>query len=315
MKKFLIIWLSLCAISLIGFWIWFPSEDDIKGCITTSMFEVELCPGSKNYVPLKNISRYMQNAVIITEDSSFFNHKGFDEEGIRHCWEKIKDTGRIVCGGSTITQQLAKNMFLSKDKNFIRKGVEALITIKIEKTLNKKEILERYLNVVQFGKDIYGIKQAAQFYFKKHPSQLTANEAAFLAMVLPSPEKYSQSYYRKNLTKFARKRISRIVRNLHRFGRLDEAAYEEAINNVDYFLKGEKAPPKDEEELEGDLANDEMTDEDLEKIVNETNEEPSQNTPNSPPTGAEPQPGTESTTSESKPNNSSDSELEKSLNE
>jgi monofunctional biosynthetic peptidoglycan transglycosylase len=89
------------------------------------MFEVELCPGSKNYVPLKNISRFMQNAVIITEDSSFFQHKGFDEEGIRHCWEKIKSTGRIVCGGSTISQQLAKNMFLSKDKNFIRKGIES----------------------------------------------------------------------------------------------------------------------------------------------------------------------------------------------
>jgi monofunctional biosynthetic peptidoglycan transglycosylase len=95
-------------------------------------------------------------------------------------------------------------------------------------------------------------------------------------MVLPNPEKYSQSYYRKNLTKFARKRISRIVHNLHRFGRLDEAAYEEAINNVDYFLKGEKAPPKAEEEIEGDLANDEISDEDLEKIINETNEEPSQ---------------------------------------
>jgi monofunctional glycosyltransferase len=168
-------------------------------------------------------------------------------------------------------------MFLSRDKNFLRKGVEALITIKIEKTLTKKEILERYLNVVQFGKNIFGIKQAAQFYFKKHPSQLDANEAAFLAMVLPNPEKYSQSFYRKNLTKFARNRINRIVNNLHRFGRLDSLAYEEAIGNVDYFLKGEKAPTKEEEEsdlaLESELAAGDISDEDLEKLLDESKAE------------------------------------------
>ena len=82
----------------------------------------------------------MQKAIILTEDSKFYQHEGFDSEGIEHCLEKMKEKKKFVCGGSTITQQLAKNMFLSKNKNLVRKGLEALITVKIEKTLSKKEI-------------------------------------------------------------------------------------------------------------------------------------------------------------------------------
>lgn len=247
MKVLFKIWLFSVILFAVGFIIWFPSSSQIKGCMTTSMFNVELCPKSKNYVPLSQISRHMQNAVILTEDSSFYSHKGFDEEGIRHCFQKLKDKLRIVCGGSTITQQLAKNMFLSKNKNFLRKGVEALITVKIEKTLKKREILERYLNVVQFGKNIFGIKKAAQFYFKKHPSQLTVTESAFLAMVLPNPEKYSQSFYRKDLTRFARRRLTRIIKSMHRFGRIDAGTYQAALANLDGFLVT-RAPVKEHEE-------------------------------------------------------------------
>ena len=90
MKKFFIAWLSICFFALIAFWIWFPSESDIKGCLTTSMFKVELCPQSKNYVPLSQISKNLQNAVILTEDSTFYQHNGFDEEGIQHCFQKLK---------------------------------------------------------------------------------------------------------------------------------------------------------------------------------------------------------------------------------
>lgn len=250
MKVLLKIWLGLVVVFLIGFFIWFPSADKIKGCMTTTMFEVELCPKSKNYVPLSQISKHLQNAVILTEDSSFYQHKGFDQEGIRHCYEKMKEQWRITCGGSTITQQLAKNMFLSKNKNFARKGVEALVTVKIEDTLTKREILERYLNVVQFGKNIFGIKAAARFYFKKHPSQLNATEAAFLAMMLPNPEKYSQSFFRKDLTKFARRRVTRILKNMYRFGRIDAGTYHSAIGNIDYFLKSGQNVARTQENVE-----------------------------------------------------------------
>lgn len=265
-KNLFLIWLSLLCICAAAFLIWFPSEEEIKGCIVTSMFKVDLCPKSKNYVPLSQISKNIQNAVILTEDSSFYEHHGFDEEGIQHCFQKLKETHRIVCGGSTITQQLAKNMFLSRDKNFLRKGVEALITMRIEKTLTKKEILEKYLNVVQFGKNIFGVKQAAQFYFKKSPAALNANEAAFLAMVLPNPEKYSQSYFRQDLTRFARRRVTQIVRNMHRFGRLDAGSYDEAVGNVDYFIKRQKAPPPVEN-------TEELSAEDLDEMIGDINED------------------------------------------
>ena len=258
MKKLFVIWMLLVALFFIGFFIWFPSEKQIKGCITTSMFEVELCSKSKNYVPLSQISKNIQNAIILTEDSSFYQHNGFDEEGIQHCFEKLREKMRIVCGGSTITQQLAKNMFLSKNKNFVRKGIEAIITFRIEKSLSKKEILEKYLNIVQFGKGIFGVKKAAFFYFKKSPAELNPNEAAFLAMILPNPEKYSQSFYRQDLTKFARQRISRIVQNMYKFGRIDTAAYEGSVASIDYFLKGGQATPQLKDDIE-ELTKDDLS--------------------------------------------------------
>jgi monofunctional glycosyltransferase len=234
-KLFLFVCICIGLITAYIFW-QIPSAETIKGCLKTTMFEVDLCPKSKNYVPLKNISSNLQKAIISTEDGKFYTHNGFDSEGIELCLEKIKKKGHFVCGGSTITQQLAKNMFLSKNKTLLRKGVEALITLKIENTLNKREILEKYLNVVQFGKNIYGVKQASQFYFKKSPGNLDVVESAFLAMVLPSPEKYSQSYYRKDLTRFARRRITSIVENMHQYHMISEEAYVTALARVDSFL-------------------------------------------------------------------------------
>lgn len=252
---FLIILLSLAGAG--GFvYIQIPSEATIKGCFKTSMYGVDLCPTEKTYVKLKNISTKLQRAILLTEDSAFYTHKGFDEEGLTRCYEKLKETHKITCGGSTITQQLAKNLFLYKDKTFIRKGLEALITLKLEKTLTKKEILERYLNVVQFGKNIYGVKQAAQFYFKKHPSELDVVESAFLAMVLPNPEKYSQSYYRKDLTRFARKRLSGIITDMHRYKSLTDDDYFSAMGKLEYFLTaGQASVNAAPEELSSDDLN------------------------------------------------------------
>ena len=235
---------SVFGISVLLFFAWFPSQSEIKGCIKTTMFSIDLCPVSKQYVPISRISKYLQNAIILTEDSSFYQHNGFDQEGIEHCIDKMKEKMKIVCGGSTLTQQLAKNMFLTREKNFLRKGLEALITIRIEQTLSKKEIFERYLNVVQFGKNIFGVKQAAQFYFKKSPDQLDVLESAFLAMVLPNPEKYSQSYFRKDLTKFARKRLGKIVNDMYRYKRINDGDYLMAQDSIDFFFKaGQSTPP------------------------------------------------------------------------
>jgi len=248
-----------------SFFLWFPSEKEIKGCLKTTMYSVDLCPTSKNYVSLSHISKHLQNALLLTEDSSFYQHNGFDQEGIELCLAKMRTQKRIVCGGSTITQQLAKNMFLTKDKSFIRKGLEALVTIKIEKTLSKKEILERYLNVVQFGKNIFGVKQAAQFYFQKSPAQLSVLESAFLAMVLPNPEKYSQSYYRKDLTKFAHRRLNKIVNDMHKYNRIDDSDYLAAQDGLDFFFKSGQSSAEAKNQTEV------LTDEDLQQMFEEDN--------------------------------------------
>jgi monofunctional biosynthetic peptidoglycan transglycosylase len=213
-----------------------PSEKEIKGCIVTTMYQVHLCPGSKDYVSLKAISNYVQQAIVLTEDSSFFQHDGFDWKSIEENAKKNMEKGVYAKGGSTISQQLAKNMFLYKDKTLIRKGLEALITQKIEKTLTKKEILERYLNVVEFGKDIYGVKQAASFYFKKTPAELNVVESAFLAMILPNPQKYSQSYFKKELTSFAHKRLKKIVGDMYQYGRINEAEFNVASGQINGFF-------------------------------------------------------------------------------
>lgn len=247
MKKFLFFFLGvfcLAGAAAAGLWTWLPSQEEIKGCLVTKMYQVELCPGSKSYVPLKQIAPILQKTIILTEDSNFYNHRGFDwnaiEKNAREGWQ----TGVFKRGGSTITQQLAKNMFLTKDRTFVRKGLEAIITDRIENTLSKKEILERYLNVVEFGKNIYGVKAAAKYYFKKSPSELNIVESAFLAMVLPNPVKYSMSYYRKELTPFALKRLSRIVEDLYRYHRISQEEYDAAIAQVAYFFQPEP-PPED----------------------------------------------------------------------
>jgi len=219
----------------VSLWASLPSPEEIKGCITTTMFEVKLCPGSSSYVKLGGISNHLKKAVVAAEDSLFYQHKGFDWEAIQSSFEKNLTEGRYVRGGSTITQQLAKNMFLSKNKSMWRKFREALITKDIESTLKKGEILERYLNVVQFGKNLFGVKNASRFYFKKSPSELNLNESIFLVFLLPSPEKYSHSYFRKELTNFARKRMKTLLNIMFRTGKVSEGEYQEAVAQLAYF--------------------------------------------------------------------------------
>lgn len=212
-----------------------PNRKDLTSCFTTKMYEVYLCPGSKNYVPLNQISKVMQKTVVLTEDSLFYVHKGFDWESIEKSAKENLDGGSYKRGGSTITQQLAKNLYLTKDKTIIRKVTEAFITLQLEKHLTKREILEKYLNVVEFGKDIYGVKAAAWHYFKKSPAQLDTVDSAFLAMLLPSPIKYSRSFYSKKLTPFAFKRIKRIISDMYQYERITEDQYISAKEKLKTF--------------------------------------------------------------------------------
>lgn len=245
-KKLLIAFSVILVISLsFVLWVWLqiPTDQEIKGCLVTKMYAVNLCPGSKDYVPLKQISPFLQKAIVLSEDSMFWQHNGFDWESIEKNAKENWEKGAYLRGGSTITQQLAKNMFLSKEKSLMRKGLEALITLRLEKVLTKKEILERYLNVIEFGGNIYGVKAAARHYFEKAPADLDPVEAAFLAMLLPNPVKYASSHQKKNLTKFARGRVNKILADMARTGKMSEEEYGAAQGRLDYFLDPNAAPP------------------------------------------------------------------------
>ncbi|MBL7556037.1 MAG: transglycosylase domain-containing protein [Bdellovibrionaceae bacterium] len=237
--KIILLAFSLIFFLVVGFairvYMMIPDRKELMSCFTTKMYQVKLCPGGKNYVPLSQISKVMQKTVVLTEDSLFYTHKGFDWESIEKSAKENLDGGKYKRGGSTITQQLAKNLYLTKDKTLIRKMIEAFITLQIEKHLTKNEILEKYLNVVEFGKDIYGVKPAAWHYFKKSPSQLDVVESAFLAMLLPNPKKYSRSFYSKKLTPFAFKRIKRIVSDMYQYNRITEEQYLTAKEKLKNF--------------------------------------------------------------------------------
>jgi monofunctional biosynthetic peptidoglycan transglycosylase len=143
------------------------------------------------WVSISHISPYLVKAVLIAEDDKFWHHEGFDLEAIEKAVEKNIKAGKFKVGGSTISQQLAKNLYLTPSKNPIRKIKEAVLTWRIEKKLSKKRILELYLNVAEWGEGIFGIEAAARHYYGKSASALSPEEAARLASVLPNPRKYN----------------------------------------------------------------------------------------------------------------------------
>ena len=146
------------------------------------------------WVPYERISIHLKRAVIAAEDDSFIDHEGFDWEGIQRALEKNQRKGRAVAGGSTISQQLAKNLFLSPTRSYFRKAQEAVITVMIETVWSKRRILEVYLNVVEWGSGIFGCEAAARRYYGVPAGRLGPDEAARLAVMLPNPRKYEKQF-------------------------------------------------------------------------------------------------------------------------
>ncbi|MBL8485372.1 MAG: monofunctional biosynthetic peptidoglycan transglycosylase [Rhodocyclaceae bacterium] len=146
------------------------------------------------WVPYARISDNLKRAVVAAEDDGFVDHEGFDWEGIQRALEKNQKRGKVVAGGSTISQQLAKNLFLSPTKSWLRKGQEVLITFMMEWVLDKQRILEIYLNVVEWGNGIFGAEAAARRYYGVSAAQLGAEQAAHLAVMLPNPRKYEKQF-------------------------------------------------------------------------------------------------------------------------
>jgi len=145
----------------------------------------------QSWVPLSKISPYLVKAVLIAEDDKFWKHEGFDYEAIQKAIEKDLKARTFKFGGSTLTQQLARNLYLSPEKSLTRKISEAFITWRMERALSKRRILELYLNVVEWGEGIFGVEAASRHYYGKPSSELAPEEAARLASVLPNPRKYN----------------------------------------------------------------------------------------------------------------------------
>ena len=151
----------------------------------------------------------VKKAVIASEDQKFFMHNGFDYTAIEKAM-KYNEKGKKIRGGSTISQQTAKNVFLWQGRSWIRKGLEAIYTFIIEKVWSKDIILERYLNSIEMGQGVFGVEAASNYYFGKSSKDLTASEAAWIAAVLPNPKKYDP----KNPSAYLRKKHSWIMRQM-----------------------------------------------------------------------------------------------------
>lgn len=147
----------------------------------------------KQWVPYEQISVHLKRALIAAEDGKFAQHAGFDWDGIRVAMKKNEKKGRAVAGGSTITQQLAKNLFLSPERSLWRKGEEAIITLMIEAVWSKRRILEVYTNVIEWGNGVFGAEAAARYYYGSPAAKLSPEQAARLAAMVPSPRYYDRN--------------------------------------------------------------------------------------------------------------------------
>jgi monofunctional biosynthetic peptidoglycan transglycosylase len=145
------------------------------------------------WVPYDRISMHLKRAIVASEDAKFADHDGFDWDAIEKAYEKNLKRGRVVAGGSTISQQLAKNLFLSGERSPLRKGQEAIITLMLETVMSKRRILEIYLNVIEWGNGVFGAEAAARHYFRAGAANLGSEQSAWLAAIVPNPRYYDRN--------------------------------------------------------------------------------------------------------------------------
>jgi monofunctional biosynthetic peptidoglycan transglycosylase len=250
------VWVAYIGISLL----FLPSVESLKNRATTLTIRVKdwqgnyhpfrLGPKSSYWTPLGAIPAEMKWAVILAEDKNFYRHEGIDVKAIKNAIKYDLEKRSLARGASTITQQVAKNVFLSREKSINRKVKEIILAKRMEDELTKGRIMELYLNVIELGPMVYGIGHGSRYYFDKHPSQLTPRECAFLAAMLPGPRVAYNPY--KNLEKVLR-RADVILGLLRRKGVLTEGEYQAALaeplgigrlqRKVDESIRKEEAMP------------------------------------------------------------------------
>lgn len=248
-------------------------------------------PSEPNWVSKAQISHHIGHAVVVAEDGRFYQHSGLDFREIRHSIEANRRKKRYVRGASTITQQVVKMAFLSREKTLVRKSREAAGALILEQIMSKEDILEWYLNLVEFGDGIYGVKAAAQHYFGTKPALLTIEQSIHLAVVIPSPNAWSAGLRKRELTPFGEKRFAKIALNMRRHGYLTRHQWLHALSvgnfgkplnsyetylaqaNHDLCLQGDQAACQSDQESDDsdfeEIGSDEFggDDHDIEKLI------------------------------------------------
>ncbi|MCW5625490.1 MAG: monofunctional biosynthetic peptidoglycan transglycosylase [Burkholderiales bacterium] len=185
---------ELAILGCITWWVWFnPSSTRFMEDRLAAMQQQDPAAELKHeWVPYDRISIQLKRAIIASEDAKFLDHDGFDWDAIQKAYTRNLKKGKVVSGGSTISQQLAKNLFLTSQRTPWRKAQEAIITVMLEKVMTKRRILEIYLNVIEWGDGVFGAEAAARHYYKVPASKLGAEQAARLAAIVPNPRFYDK---------------------------------------------------------------------------------------------------------------------------
>ena len=200
-------------------------------------------PGTLNWTPLDQISPYMQVAVMTTEDGAFPRHRGYNRAAIRASIIANLKARRFVRGASTITMQLAKNLFLSRDKTLARKLEEVVLTDYLEQTFSKDELMELYLNVIEFGPAVYGVTSAAEYYFGRSPSELSLSESLFLSSLLPAPLRYGAMRDLKEVPDGWAHMLRNLMTIANKRGLVTDAELAEGLGETITFWHGGERPP------------------------------------------------------------------------
>jgi hypothetical protein len=197
-----------------------------------SLLELETGPSSFHWVRLPDVSPFFLHAVLAQEDAQFLSHGGFLPDAFETALARNLEEGRFAAGGSTISMQLARNLFLGREKTLSRKIQEAVLTWWLEKSLSKYEILELYVNLIEFGPRVYGIGPASWHYFGCAPRSLSPAEAAFLATVLPSPSRRHRDYERGSLSSWSQARVEQLLERMWERGRIDQEALSHGLSEA-----------------------------------------------------------------------------------
>lgn len=193
-------------------------------------------PENPNFIYLDNLPQYVWGSVLICEDGGFWSHHGFSLFHLRRALRENLSAGHYVSGGSTITMQLARNLFLSGDRTLSRKLEEAVLTWQLERNLTKKRILEIYLNIIEFGPGIRGIGEAARYYFAVSAYDLTPLQAAYLATIIPNPRRYHRLHYENgSISNYWQGNVYKILKLAYTKNYLDSLQYNEFADDTIYF--------------------------------------------------------------------------------